>query len=162
MYKTIVRWRVRSLFAEANRGNWQAIIDTLSPTFVYRFVGNTPLGGTRTTKPAMRAWFQRIYRLVPDAQLHPQTIVVEGMPWNTRVMTYVKFRGTMPPVGDARGAPYENEVMQLMTLQWGRITSVLTIEDTQRFVDILPALAAAGITDATAAPITDQIFKVAK
>jgi ketosteroid isomerase-like protein len=122
MYKTIVRWRVRSLFAEANRGNWQAIIDTLSPTFVYRFVGNTPLGGTRTTKPAMRAWFQRIYRLVPDAQLHPQTIVVEGMPWNTRVMTYVKFRGTMPPVGDSAGAPYENEVMQLMQLKWGRLT----------------------------------------
>jgi ketosteroid isomerase-like protein len=157
MYKTIVRWRVRSLFAEANRGNWQAIIDTLSPTFVYRFVGDTPLGGTRTTKPAMQAWFQRIYRLVPDAQLHPQTIVVEGMPWNTRVMTYVKFQGTMPPVGNAAGAPYENDVMQLMLLKWGRITSVLTIEDTQRFVNILPALAAAGIADATAAPITDHI-----
>jgi ketosteroid isomerase-like protein len=162
MYKTIVRWRVRSLFAEANRGNWQAIIDTLSPTFVYRFVGNTPLGGTRTTKPAMRAWFQRIYRLVPDAQLHPQTIVVEGMPWNTRVMTYVKFRGTMPPVGDSAGAPYENEVMQLMQLKWGRITSVLTIEDTQRFVDILPALAAAGIADATAAPITDHMVEASR
>jgi ketosteroid isomerase-like protein len=161
MYKAIVRWRVRSLFAEANRGNWQAIIDTLSPTFVYRFVGETPLGGTRTTKPAMQAWFQRIYRLVPDAQLHPQTIVVEGMPWNTRVMTYVKFQGTLPPVGNAVGAPYENEVMQLMQLKWGRITSVLTIEDTQRFVNILPALAAAGIGDATAAPITDHIAEAA-
>jgi ketosteroid isomerase-like protein len=157
MYKTIVRWRVRSLFAEANRGNWQAIIDTLSPKFVYRFVGDTPLGGTRTTKPAMQAWFQRIYRLFPDAQLHPQTIVVEGLPRNTRVMTYVKFRGIMPPIGNAPGAPYENEVMQLMQLKWGRITSVLTIEDTQRFVDILPALAAAGIADATAAPITDHM-----
>jgi hypothetical protein len=24
-----------------------------------------------------------------------KTIVVEGMPWNTKVMTYVKFRGTL-------------------------------------------------------------------
>jgi ketosteroid isomerase-like protein len=157
MYRMIVRWRVRKLFAEANRGNWQAIIDTLDPEFVYRFVGDTPLGGTRTTKPAMRAWFQRIYRLVPDAKLHPQEIVVEGAPWNTRVMTYVKFNGTLPPVGGDAGAPYENEVMQLMRLRWGRIRSVLTLEDTQRFVAILPALAAAGIADATAAPITDRI-----
>jgi hypothetical protein len=34
--------------------------------------------------------------------------------------------------------------------------SVLTIEDTQRFIAILPALAAAGIEDASAAPITDS------
>jgi ketosteroid isomerase-like protein len=160
MYRSIVRRRVRALFAEANRGNWQAIIDSLGPDFVYRFVGDTPLGGTRTTKPAMQAWFQRIYRLVPDAQLHPETIVVEGAPWNTRVMTYLKFRGTMPAVAGAPGAPYENEVMQLMRLRWGRIVSVLTLEDTQRFAAILPALAAAGIADATAAPIRDQLEDV--
>ena len=155
MYRSIVRWRVRSLFAEANRGNWQAIIDQLSTRFIYRFIGDTPLGGTRTTRPAMQAWFKRIYRLVPDAQLIPQTIVVEGPPWNTRVMTYVKFCGTLPPVAGAQGTPYENEVMQLMCLRWGRIASVTTLEDTQRFVAILPALAAAGIADATAAPIAD-------
>lgn len=156
MYRSIVRRRVRSLFVEANRGNWQAIIDSLSPRFVYRFIGDTPLGGTRRTKPAMQAWFQRIYRLVPDAQLHPEVIVVEGMPWNTRVMTYVKFRGSLPSVAGQPGARYENEVMQLMQLRWGRITSVTTLEDTLRFARILPALAAAGITDATAEPITDQ------
>jgi ketosteroid isomerase-like protein len=156
MYRSIVRWRVRSLFAEANKGNWHAIIDSLSPNFIYRFVGDTPLGGTRTTKEAMQAWFERIFRLVPDAQFHPQTIVVEGAPWNTRVMTYVKFKGTLPAVSNAPGLPYENDVMQLMRLQWGRIASVITIEDTQRFVAILPALAAAGIADATAAPITDR------
>jgi ketosteroid isomerase-like protein len=156
MYRSIVRWRVESLFAEANRGNWQAIIDSLGRNFVYTFVGDTPLGGTRTTRPAMQAWFQRIYRLVPDAQLHPQMIVVEGAPWNTRVMTYVKFRGTLPPVSSAPGAPYENQAMQLLRLRWGRIVSVITLEDTQRFAAILPALAAAGIADATAKPITDQ------
>jgi ketosteroid isomerase-like protein len=157
MYRSIVRWRVRSLFAEANRGNWQAIIDALSPNFVYRFVGDTPLGGTRTTKPAMQSWFRRIYQLFPDAKLHPQVIVVEGAPWNTRVMTYVKFKGTLPAVSGAPGSAYENEVMQLLHLKWGRIQSVLTLEDTQRFVAVLPVLAAAGIASATAAPITDHV-----
>lgn len=144
------------MFAQANKGNWQAIVDALGSRFVYRFVGDTPLGGTRTSKPAMQEWFRRIYRLVPDAQLVPEVILVEGFPWNTKVMTYVKFRGTLPAASNAAGAPYENEVMQLMQIKWGRITSVLTLEDTQRFVNILPLLAAAGIKDATAAPITDQ------
>jgi ketosteroid isomerase-like protein len=155
MYRTIVRRRVLSLFAEANRGNWQAIVDSLGPNFIYRFIGDTPLGGTRTTKPAMQAWFKRVYRLVPDAQFDPQMVVVEGAAWNTRVMTYVKFRGTLPTVSGVPGAPYENDVMQLMRLRWGRITSVTTLEDTQRFVAILPVLAASGIADASAGPITD-------
>ena len=103
----------------------------------------------------MQAWFKRIYKLVPDAQLHPQVIVVEGAPWNTRVMTYVKFRGTLPPAAGLPGEGYENEVMQLMHLRWGKIASVITLEDTQRFAAILPRLAAAGIAEATAAQIND-------
>jgi ketosteroid isomerase-like protein len=162
MYKIIVRRRIRGLFKEANRGNWQAIVDTLSPVFVYRFVGDTPLGGTRTKISSMQAWFQRIYKLVPDAQLHPEVIVVEGVPWNTRVMTYVKFRGTLPSAQGLQRVPYENEVMQLMQLRWGRISSVITIEDTLRFHAILPRLSEAGIAEATAAPINDIYSEVTR
>jgi hypothetical protein len=42
-----------------------------------------------------------------------------------------------------------------MNLKWGRIVSVLTLEDTQRFVDILPQLSRAGIAEATAPQIND-------
>jgi ketosteroid isomerase-like protein len=155
MYHFIVKRRIRALFAEANRGNFQAIIDALAASFVYRFVGDTPLGGTRTKTSSMKLWFERIYRLVPDAKLHPQMIVVEGPPWNTRIMTYVKFNGTLPPVGQQPGMRYENEVMQLLSLKWGRIHSVLTIEDTLRFARILPLLTKAGVAEATALPISD-------
>jgi ketosteroid isomerase-like protein len=155
MYHSIVKRRISTLFAKANRGEWHAIIDSLSSNFTYRFIGDTPLGGTRTKKSSMTAWFERIYKLVPDAKLNPQVIVVEGFPWNTRIMTYVKFNGTLPPIGKAAGKPYENEVMQLLQLRWGRITSVLTIEDTKRFADILPQLTAAGIIEATLPPIND-------
>jgi ketosteroid isomerase-like protein len=154
IYGAIVRRRVRTLFAEANRGNWQAIVDGLAPSFSYRFVGDSPLGGTRTTHAAMQHWFERLYRLFPGSQFAPQTVVVEGPPWRTTIMTYVLIRGTAPGA-DAVLRPYENEFMQMMTLRWGRITSVLTLEDTQRFVAALPALAAAGFADATKAPITD-------
>jgi ketosteroid isomerase-like protein len=155
MYRSIVRQRVLGLFAKANRGNWTAIVDILSDRFSYRFAGDTPLGGTRTTKPAMRAWFERLYRLFPGAQFRPQMVVVEGPPWNTRVMTHVRIEG-MAPDASGQSKPYANEFMQLMQLRWGRITNVVTLEDTQRFVAILPALAAAGISEATAAPITDE------
>jgi ketosteroid isomerase-like protein len=156
MYRSIVKTRIRNLFAEANRGNFQAVIHSLAPAFTYRLIGDTPLGGTRTTRNSMKSWFERIYRLVPDAKLVPQQIVVEGSPWNTRIMTYVKFHGILPARDGAPAGRYENEVMQLMHLRWGRITSVLTLEDTLRFHRILPLLAAAGIVDATAAPIADQ------
>lgn len=102
----------------------------------------------------MRLWFERLYRLFPGSQFAPQTIVVEGPPWNTRIMTYVKIIGMVPTDGGGE-RPYENEFMQRFVLKWGKITSVVTLEDTQRFVDILPTLANAGFPDAAGAPITD-------
>jgi ketosteroid isomerase-like protein len=157
VYHFLVKRRVRWLFAEANRGNFQAIVDSLAERFVYRFVGDTPLGGVRTKKSSVVAWFQRIYRLVPDATLNPHVIVVEGPPWNTRIMTYITFNGTVPAT-DGQSSAYENDVMQLMHLKWGRIHSVLTVEDTQRFSAVLPRLSQAGIVDATAAPISDVVM----
>jgi ketosteroid isomerase-like protein len=154
MYRHIVRKRVLHLFAEANRGNWRAIVDELDSPFSYRFAGETPLGGTRISKPAMIAWFERLYRLFPGSQFDPRDVVVEGPPWRTRVMTYVRITGTRPADGGGQPIPYDNEFMQLMTIRWGRIASVLTIEDTQKFVGILPALSAAGFADARAEPIT--------
>jgi ketosteroid isomerase-like protein len=154
IYRAIVRRQVRALFTQANNGNWGAIVDGLAPTFTYRFIGDTPLGGTRTTHDAMRRWFERLYRLFPGSQFDPQRIVVEGPPWKTQIMTYVKIVGTAPN-STGTAMPYENEFMQAMVLRWGKITSVLTLEDTQRFVEALPRLAAAGIADATASPITD-------
>jgi ketosteroid isomerase-like protein len=156
MYKTIVRARLRRLFEGASRGDWQPIVDGFAEKFSYRFAGNTPLGGTRTTKAAMQAWWTRLLRLFPGAQFLPQAIVVEGPPWNTRVMTHMVFSATVVGAAGSPATPYRNDFMQLMHLRWGRITSIVTIEDTQRFVDVLPALAAAGLADATAAPITDS------
>jgi ketosteroid isomerase-like protein len=156
IYRAIVRRQVHRLFDQANQGHWAAIVDGLARSFTYRFVGDTPLGGTRTSHAAMRLWFERLYRLFPGAEFVPQTVVVEGVPWRTNIMTYVLIKGTVPD-GDGNSRPYENEFMQRMVLRWGKITSVVTLEDTQRFVALLPALASAGIADATATPITDAI-----
>jgi ketosteroid isomerase-like protein len=157
MYRMIVKRRVLSLFAQANHGHWEAVVDALAPVFKYRFVGDTPLGGTRTTHAAMRLWWERLYRLFPGAQFAPVSVVVQGPPWATVIMTHVRILGSAPTATDGSAQPYENEFMQKMMLRWGKITDVITLEDTQRFVDVLPALAAAGIADATRAPITDAV-----
>jgi ketosteroid isomerase-like protein len=155
MYKMIVKSRLRSLYAGVARGHWQPIVASLADEFVYTFVGDTPLGGTRRTKVAMAAWWTRLLTLCPGAALIPQRIVVEGTPWNTTIMSYVLFRATIPGSGGVGTRAYENQLMQLMQMRWGKITSILTIEDTQRFAAILPDLAAAGIAEATASPIRD-------
>jgi ketosteroid isomerase-like protein len=155
MYRMLVRRKVLSLFAEANKGNWEAVIDALAPAFSYRFVGDTPLGGTRTTHAAMRLWWERLYRLFPGSRFVPQSVVVEGPPWATTVMTHIRIFGFAPTAPDGTTEPYENEFMQKMTLRWGKVADVITLEDTQRFANVLPALAAAGISDATQAPIVD-------
>jgi ketosteroid isomerase-like protein len=155
VYKAIVRAKLRRLFADASRGNWKPIVAGFADDFSYRFIGNTPLGGTRTTRSSMEAWWTRLLKLFPGAQFMPQEILIEGPPWNTRVMTHMLFRATLPGVEGDAPLPYENEFMQLMRLRWGRITSIITIEDTQRFVNVLPQLARAGLDDATAAPIHD-------
>jgi ketosteroid isomerase-like protein len=154
VYRSIVRRRVLSIFAAANKGNWQLMVDELANPFVYRFIGETPLGGVRKSKEAMGRFWERMYRLFPGFQFIPQTIVVEGPPWKTKVMTYVKIVGTVPG-NDSRPEPYENEFMQLLTIKWGKITSVTTIEDTLRFHKVLPHLTAAGIKDASEGPIRD-------
>jgi ketosteroid isomerase-like protein len=155
MYKAIVRAKLRRLFSGASRGDWKPIVAGFATDFSYRFVGNTPLGGTRTTQDSMEAWWKRLLTLFPGAQFTPQQILVEGPPWNTVVMTHMLFQAKLPSLGNSPPIAYENEFMQLMRLRWGRITSIVTIEDTQRFVDVLPHLARAGIQDATAHPIDD-------
>ncbi len=70
-------------------------------------------------------------------------------------MIHVHFDAVIPVPGGVGRVPCQNDVMQVMTLRWGRIASILTIEDTQRCARLLPDLAAAGIAEAVAAPIAD-------
>ena len=67
MYASIVKRKVRSVFADLSRQDPEQMLATLAPSFTYRFLGDTALGGTRTTHAAMREWWGRVFRLFPDA-----------------------------------------------------------------------------------------------
>ncbi len=152
MYHTIVASRVRTSFRRLSSGDIEQVINQFAPHFQYTFLGHHALGGTRHSREAMRAWFERIFRIFPGATFDPQQIMVKGWPWNTIVIIHMKVRATLQT-----GKPYENNAYQTFQLRWGRITSIETLEDTQYLVETLKELADAGVTEAIAPPILDSI-----
>src|SRR4051794_11527327 len=95
MYRMIVAHQVRKAWAHLQRGDWQFIVDQLAPGFTYRFVGDHAIGGTRTSKETMAAWFQRLFRLFPDLRFQLTDVLVAGWPWRTRVVVLVGIEATV-------------------------------------------------------------------
>ena len=151
MYHRIVAMQVRKAFAEISAGNWEAMVAGMAPAFTYRFYGDHALSGERHTHDALRRWWERCFRLLPDTRFDVQDVLVAGWPWNTRVATAVTV-----DVGVVDGSRYKNVVHQFLRIRWGKITEVRTLEDTAVLEKTLDRLAAAGYTEAHAAPITDR------
>ena len=151
MYHRIVALQVRKAFAEISAGNWEAMVAGMAPAFTYRFYGDHALSGERHTHDALRRWWERCFRLLPNTTFDVEDILVAGWPWNTRVATAVTVN-----VGVVDGSRYQNVVHQFLRIRWGKITEVRTLEDTAVLEKTLDRLAAAGYAEAHAAPITDR------
>jgi ketosteroid isomerase-like protein len=156
MYRMIVRRQYLRAWRAMNEHNYQAIIDQLASDFRVTFIGATSLGGTRTSRQAMAAWFQRLFRLLPDARFELREIAVDGPPWNTRIAGLITIRATTP-----LGEPYENVFVQFVRLRYGRITWYEIHEDSLRFWRLCQRLAEHGIDEAVAPPITDSAVRSA-
>lgn len=150
MYHAIVARKVRSVFAAISLGDAVPMLDSLAPVFQYRFEGDSPIGGVRTQRESMRLWWERMYRLFPGLSFEVRDVLVAGPPWNTRISTHLEFRMPLPD-----GSGYRNVVMQTMRMRWGRITEILTLEDTQRCMRLLQWRAGQGEAEALAPPISD-------
>lgn len=152
MYAAIVRSKVRGIFDEINVGNYRPVVDGLADEFSYRFHGEHALGGLRTKKSSMEAWWERVLRLLPGAKFEIQEVLVSGGPWRTRLAVRSTVSGPLP-----NGDVYNNTVFQFMTLRWGRVTDVETVEDLQVLERALAIVARSGIVEAEAAPIVDEV-----
>lgn len=150
MYKRIVRAKVRTVFERINAGDHMAMVDGLARSFEYRFHGDHALGGRRTTRESMIRWWERVLDLLPGAQFSIRDVLVNGGPWRTRIAVRAVISGDLPD-----GTRYENTVFQFMTLAWGKVVSVETVEDLQVLERALTAVAEAGKPEAHAAPISD-------
>ncbi|MBV9661033.1 MAG: nuclear transport factor 2 family protein [Acidimicrobiales bacterium] len=150
MYHRIVANKVRATFAQIGAGNSDAMLSGMAPRFSYRFYGESALSGERHTLDGLRRWWERSSKLLPTPDFIVEEVIVAGGPWKTRIATRVRIHAVL-----ADGSPYDNIFMQNMSMRWARITEIHTLEDTATLQIALDQLAAAGIADAHAEPITD-------
>jgi ketosteroid isomerase-like protein len=151
MYRAIVAHRVRTAWDRLGEGDYEYVLDQLAPVFTHSFAGEHALGGERASRAAQRAWFERLFRLLPGIAFSVEDVLVRGWPWRTRAVALIRVRAA---VADQ---PYENEVAQSIELRWGRITRIDNLEDTQRLAAALERLAQAGLDEARAEPITGAV-----
>ena len=150
LYRLAVGLQIRRVFAGLNRHEWRLVTEGLADEFTYHFHGDTSISGVRHKRETVDAWFERVFRIVPDAHFDIQDVMVAGPPWNTRVATHARISGHL-----ADGAPYSNDFKQRVVIRFGKVSSIETVEDTQKLDRAMQALAASGFEEAVAAPLND-------
>jgi ketosteroid isomerase-like protein len=149
MYHAIVRRKITRAFAGLSGGRIEAITDELSSGAVHYFVGTHALSGTRRTPDSIRAWYERLLRLLQGISFTLHEVRVSGWPWNTQVEAI----WTETNLG-TDGVKTSAEGVNLIEIRWGRVTSVRIYPDTAALERTLQRIAGKGTAEALAAPIT--------
>lgn len=148
MYRAIVSRKVKQIWAGLNAHDTSLLFDGLADDFSHEFLGDHAMGGTRTSISQMSRWFERVFRFFPGIRFQLRSVAVRGMPWNTVVLAWIDV---IVPVEDE---VFKNTLAQRVELRWGKVHSVINIEDTQLLAMLLDRLAASGMAEANAEPIT--------
>ncbi|MGY0503862.1 nuclear transport factor 2 family protein [Luteimonas sp. e5] len=148
MYHAIVRKRLANAFAGLGEGRIEAITDELSPDAEHYFIGQHALSGTRRRPELIRAWYERLLRLMPGIRFRLDEIVAKGPPWDTlaAVLWEETNHGT-------DGVATTTEGVNLIRLRWGKVVSVRIYTDTVALKATLDRIAAKGTHEAHAVPI---------
>jgi ketosteroid isomerase-like protein len=149
MYHAFIRHKIRAAFEGLSAGRIEAITDELSPSAVHYFVGTHALSGTRRTPEAIRAWYERLLRLLNGISFTVHEVRVSGWPWRTQVEAIwtEKNAGTDGVWTSAEG-------VNLIEIRWGKVTNVRIYPDTAALERTLQRIAAKGTAEALAEPIT--------
>lgn len=148
MYHAIVRRVIRSLFDAVNRGDSQPVLDAFAQQFEHVFLGGSALGGRRTSIESTKAWYGRLYRLMPDIHFDIDSIAVSGTPWNTQAVVRWCERNS-----GTDGVVTTNAGIHAVHIRWGKMTSLVICPDTVLVIATLDRLAAIGVSEAHAAMI---------
>jgi ketosteroid isomerase-like protein len=148
IYRAVVKRKARGIFAALGAGEWERTTGDLAADVHHTFPGDNALGGERHSRAAMEAWFERLYRLIPELTFEVHEVAVRGWPWDTAVAVQWTDRG----VG-ADGTAYVNEGAHWIRLRWGKGVEVHAYLDTEKVTRLLEGMAAAGVEEASAPPI---------
>jgi ketosteroid isomerase-like protein len=150
MYHAFVRHRLREVFAALSRADDERVLSGMAAHFEHTFSGSHPLGGTRHSLPALRRWFERLRSLNKQLAFTVKHIAVSGGPWDTTAVVEWRDTATL-----ANGSAYVNDGSHVVRIRWGRVVSLHAYLDTEVFANACRAMAAAGIPEASCAPIED-------
>ena len=92
IYSSIVKKRIRQAFDDVNNRRWDELMASITPRVHHRFGGVHAIGGERHDRDALRLWFERLARVLPNLHLEINDIWVKGPPWRT--MVFVQWDGT--------------------------------------------------------------------
>jgi hypothetical protein len=150
MYHAIVRRKLRRAFADINAGRYDDIVAQFAPLHRHAMAGRHALAGDRRSLASTARWYERLQRLLPDLAFDIRAITVGGMPWKTAAAVTWDDRFTLPD-----GTRGSNSGVHEFELRWGRVHSLVIHCDTERLQHYCDRIAACGIEEAAAAPITD-------
>lgn len=151
VYHSIVRRVAASNFERRlSQGEWRPLVRQLAPDVHHVFPGDNPLGGERRSRQAVEQWFERLGRLFPGHTFTVQHIVSRGWPWSTWVI--VSWEAELRP---QVGSPYRNSGTHWIHLRWGKVTYFHAYLDTAAIAEACHAMAAVGVDEAAAPPISD-------
>lgn len=145
MYHFIIRNRVKALFDAINHGDAEPVINSFAERFEHVFLGNSALGGVRTSREKTREWYARLYRLLPDIRFDLDRITVAGGPWNTLVIAHWTETNS-----GTDGVETRNAGIHALHLSWGKARRLVICPDTAALVESLERMAAHGTAEATA------------
>jgi ketosteroid isomerase-like protein len=148
MYHAFVRHKLTQAFAGLSAGRIEAITNELADHAEHYFIGNHALSGSRHTPEAIHRWYERLLRLLPDIRFDLHRIHVQGFPWST--LAVVEWTETN---SGTDGVETSNEGANVIRLAWGKVVSVRIYTNTAGLESTLSRLAAAGVSEAKAAPI---------
>src|SRR5579863_9363511 len=126
MLKWAVRWMIRRSLSALARGDPAPLLAGYAPDAMLVFPGVSSWSGEHRGKPAIEAFLRRF--LEAGITGEPHDILVNGPPWRMTVAMVFTDRA----LGTAGEVVYENRVMILSRVVWGKIVYHEDFLDTQR------------------------------
>jgi ketosteroid isomerase-like protein len=148
VYRAFVRRRVSEIFDALSRGDYEVALAGMADDVHHVFAGESPLGGERHSRDAVRAWFERLFRLYEELRFDVGRVTVSGPPWN--IVVGVEWLGHARPKA---GEPYDSEGFHIINIRRGRVAYFHAYEDSQKVAEACQQMAAAGIAEGAAPPI---------
>ena len=143
-----MRIKVREVFEQLNKGNYEPIFASLAPKFEHWFIGEHALSGLRTSLPVTRKWYERLYRIFPNIQFDLKNIVVQGMPWDTTVLVEWNDSYTL-----LNGEKRANLGAHVIHFKWAKSDSIRIYCDTKLLLENLAIQKQGGIAEVDLPPL---------